>query len=147
MKIDLPEPGFRERLLIFGFTDADIDAAYESPLHKFLINMNLTLFEATKEEFKIQNDAFQEKMLHDVAEIIKDQWPNALKKAMESIDAKFDLIMLALSKQTKSVKNLNTKFDQLQNKQKDHDERILKLEGRLELLFRQYKLNHPKREA
>jgi hypothetical protein len=86
-------------------------------------------------------------MVHDVAEIIKDQWPNALKKTMESVDAKFDLIMLALTKQTKSFNYLTKEVKELKAEQKSHRERILKLEVEFKLNSGQHKLNHPKHEA
>lgn len=137
-KVDLPEPSWKQQLYAYGFTDADIDEVNEVPLHRFLIKMNVVFGNALKKEVSILLEQQSLKIFKDLAEsfIIRDA----------KFDRKFDSIMDAIDKQTKTVNSLNVKVGKLQKEQKNHGERILALEGRLELLFSQHKFNHPKPE-
>lgn len=137
-KTKLPEPSWKEQLYAYGFTDEDIDDANEVPLHRFLIRMNLTFSTALRTEIKTILDSQTTKIYKELAEsfIIRD----------EKFDRKFDMIMNAIDKQTKSVNSLTKKVNELQKVQKDHGTRITQLEGTLSIIFQQHKMNHPKPE-
>jgi hypothetical protein len=83
---ELPEPTWKEQLYGYGFTDEDIDAVNEIPLHRFLIRMNLTFQDALILTLKDQNKDFHNKMIEDVREVITQELTPIQKDVKEIKD-------------------------------------------------------------
>jgi hypothetical protein len=88
-KENLPEPGWKEQLYAYGFTDADIEAINVIPQHRFFIQMNEVsnkVMMADIREILAENNL---KINKDIAEIIitqNERWGNVITEISKGID-------------------------------------------------------------